>query len=494
MDNLISAVRAALKSVALTLLTFGGTAMIAQAQSTAEASQQSRQFSNEAGLLVVEAQTFINSDQYQNALPILVQALALPEISPYERAVIYQLQGTSYYELNDYDRAIIAFEKALNENGLSIKESQSLELQIAQLLIANGQYAKGAGRLELQLKNNGVSTSKYTELLVQAWINADNYERALPWARKWFESSSPQERKHFDALNFLYNKLDYAEQQAALVTQMIERWPEDPDLWTAWTSLFVAAGQDDSAFEVTRMLYLGGALSSEAELLKVVQYYSYYDVPYQAAQILEKEINAGRIKKTDAILEQLSSLWGQAREYARAIPVLEEATTLSDKTALHAQLGEALYNEGQCARAEAAFTKAIDRGYSAGKAWVLIGTCRYEQVQAQDKLNCDMSSEARAAAPITKLRESTIAAFDKVPAGAQQNRDAQKWISFVKAERLTFDKQCEVIEIQTTGRCFADIRRAYKNKFIDGTFTLGDPSCQTYVAAYDKEYRTQNAG
>jgi len=163
----------------------------------------------------VEAQTLISSDQYQNALPILVQALALPEISPYERAVIYQLQGTSYYELNDYDRAIIAFEKALNEKGLSIKESQSLELQIAQLLIANGQYAKGAGRLEL---------------------NADNYERALPWARKWFESSSPQERKHFDALNFLYNKLDYAEQQAALVTQMIERWPEDPDLWISFRS------------------------------------------------------------------------------------------------------------------------------------------------------------------------------------------------------------------------------------------------------------------
>jgi len=40
MDNLISAVRAALNSVALTLLTLGGTAMVAQAQSTAEVSSQ----------------------------------------------------------------------------------------------------------------------------------------------------------------------------------------------------------------------------------------------------------------------------------------------------------------------------------------------------------------------------------------------------------------------------------------------------------------------
>ena len=114
MEILIPAVRATLNSVALTLLTLGSTAMVAQAQSTAEASSQSRQFSNEAGLIVVEAQNFISSNQYQNALPILDQALALPEISPYERAVIYQLQGTSYYELNDYDRAILAYENALN--------------------------------------------------------------------------------------------------------------------------------------------------------------------------------------------------------------------------------------------------------------------------------------------------------------------------------------------------------------------------------------------
>jgi len=125
---------------------------------------------------------------------------------------------------------------------------------------------------------------------------------------------------------------------------------------------------------------------------------------------------------------------------------------------------------------------------------MLIGTCRYEDVQRQDKLNCEMSADEKAAAPITKGREATISAFETVPAQAKQRGDAQKWISFVKAERLTFDKQCEVKERIIIEKCFADIKRAYDNVFIDGTFTLGDPNCQAYVNAYDKEYRGQDAG
>ena len=125
---------------------------------------------------------------------------------------------------------------------------------------------------------------------------------------------------------------------------------------------------------------------------------------------------------------------------------------------------------------------------------MLIGTCRYEEVQSQSKLSCEMNAEEKAAAPISKGRVATLAAFKNVPNQSQQSRDAQKWISFVKAERLTFDKQCEIKEQIRTEECYKDIKRAYDNEFIDGQFILGDTSCQAYVAAYDKEYRTKDAG
>jgi len=141
--------------------------------------------------------------------------------------------------------------------------------------------------------------------------------------------------------------------------------------------------------------------------------------------------------------------------------VLEAATQSGGTGALYAQLGEALYNEGLCVRAETAFKKAIERGYEAGKAWTLIATCRYENVQQQEKLTCDMSAAEKATAPKTKARQSAIAAFENVPAESKQAHDAKKWISFIKSERLTFDKRCEFEIVQIRQHCFLDIRRAY---------------------------------
>lgn len=369
-----------------------------------------------------------------------------------------------------------------------------MQVKIAQLMIAAGRHAEGAQALENYLKAGGQEKAEYVELLMQAWIQAENYTRALPWGQKWFAAANPKERRHFDLMNLLYHRLGQSSQQADIVKQMITRWPEDGELWEAWTSLFAAANKEEDAFAVTKLRYLGGALTTEAEILKVVQYYSYYEMPYQAAQILEKELNAGRVTRGPERLVQLATLFRQAREYGRAIPVLEAATQGGGTAAIYAQLGEALYNEGECARAETAFKHAIDRGYAPGKAWTLIATCRYEEVQRQKKLSCEMSEAEKAAAPKTKARQSTLAAFEKVPPRAKEYNSAKKWISFVKGERLTFDKRCEFELKELERKCLQQIGQAYEEQVLTREFRLDDPKCMAFKSRYDQEFRPANAG
>jgi len=176
---------------------------------------------------------------------------------------------------------------------------------------------------------------------------------------------------------------------------MIARWPEDKELMDIWASLLANGGREDEAFEVKKIMYLKGMLTTEPELLKVVQYYSFYDMPYQAAQILETEMGAARISRTPETLKQLSDLFRQAREYRRAIPILEAAAGQSgdiiSQARLYAELGEALYNEGDCKKSELAFFEAMKRGYDAGKSWMLIASCRYDSTVNLDRLNCEMS-------------------------------------------------------------------------------------------------------
>ena len=486
-----SSLKTFITATALALVAVTAAPTLMATSGTAFAQEEGRQFSAKAGEAVNEALQLINSNQHSAAVSKLSNVLTMPDLNAYERSTVYQMQGASYYELNQYGPAISAFENAINAGGLLPNEADSLRVNIAQLMIANGQYAQGAQRLENYLNRGGQQKPQYTEMLVQAWVQSENYAKALPWAEKWFRAASPKERKHFDLMNFLYNNLGQKGRQADIVKQMINRWPEDKTLWDAWASMLANGGREQEAFEVTKMLYLGGALNSEADLMKVVQYYSFYDMPFQAAQILEKEMNAGRIPRSSEKMVQLSSLFRQAREYKRAIPVLESAAASSGQGKLYADLGEALYNEGQCQKAETAFKSAINKGFDAGKAWMLIATCRYEETQKQERIDCKMTEAQKDAAPITKARESAIAAFEQVPSSSREGRNAKKWISFIRAEREAVENRCIFEANVEKELCFAIIKGAYDNEVFIGRFELDDPKCAAFKEEYDSKYRVK---
>ena len=206
--------------VLMTLAFISGPASVAYAQETAPVS---RQFSAQTGEMVLEARNFMAAEQHSAALGKLAEALALSEITPYERAMILQMQGSSYYQLGQFAPAITAFERAVSSGGLNAEEMADMRVKIAQLMIVNGRHAQGAQALENYLNNGGQEKPEYIKLLTQAWIQAEAYDRALPWAKKWFAAANPKERQHFDLMNFLYNNLGQSAQQADIVKQMINR-------------------------------------------------------------------------------------------------------------------------------------------------------------------------------------------------------------------------------------------------------------------------------
>ena len=491
-----------LASTALALAAFGMADLVAATEAHAqraprgqdtqrEAPAESRQFSAANGQLVSEAQEFMESENYGAAIGKLNQMLG-NEANAYERSIAHQILGNAYYEQNDFNNAIRNFESAISSGGLLPNEAEQLRVNIAQLLIGNGQYERGAQMLEDYLARGGQRKPQYDEYIMQAWVQSDNYSRALPYAERWFAAAAPKERKHYDLLNFLYNNLNMPGKQADIVKEMIGRWPEDKTLWDAWASMLANGGREEEAFEVTKMLYLGGALRDEDDLAKVVQYYSFYDMPYQAAQILESEMQSGRLPRTSQRMEQLSNLWRQAREYDRAIPVLEQAAASGGTAKLYADLGEALYNEGQCVQAEEAFKNAISRGYDAGKAWMLIGTCRYENAQAEERPSCQVVDAGNLpGTDWARKRDVAVEAFKQVPGSSRESSAARKWSGFIADEAENLVERCEFEKTVDQERCFITIQRAYENAVFSGGFVLEgeDAKCEPYKAAFDEKYR-----
>ena len=203
---------------------------IVPASALAQDNLPSRQFSAESGEIVNETLLLINAGQHEDALKRLLLLSAGVTLNAYERSTVFQMQGASYYELNQYENAIGAFENAVHAGGLLPAEAIQMKLNIAQLRIANGQYSAGATALEDYVIRGGELKPQFIEMLVQAWVQADEPSKALPWAEQWFETAAPKERKHYDLMNYLYANLGMKTYQADIISQMILLWPEDKSL------------------------------------------------------------------------------------------------------------------------------------------------------------------------------------------------------------------------------------------------------------------------
>ncbi len=454
--------------------------------------EETRQFSAKSGEQVNRTFELAGAEKYEEALANLERLITESSLMAYERSTVYQMMGQYLYELDRPIDAQKAFENAVAAGGLLPKEVESIKIVIAQLMIGNGQFREGAERLETYLNAGGQEKPQYIDLLVNAWIQAEDYPRALPWAEKWAEMSDPKLRKHYDLLNFLYVQLGKQDQQIEILKIMIDRWPEEKTLWDSLASVLASAGQEKEAFEVTKLMYQSGLLKTEDDILTLVKYHKYYDMPYQGAELLEAEIRTGRVSETAENLKYLGSLFRQARVPERAIPILEAAAKLSKGPEINIDLGETLSHAGECRKASTYFERAVQAGYVEGKARMLVGNCYADQVSKSKRLTCNMTDSDVATAPITLARKNAIESFEMIPSSSDYHADAQKWVSFISGDLAAYEGRCRHDYIQPD-LCFVKIKRAYDAAIFTDGFKLDDKSCEKYVAKYDAQFRNNRS-
>lgn len=468
---------------------FGAFLLAATTPSLTYAHEDERQFSGKSGDIVNETMSLANEQKYQLALTKLRGLIGETDLSPYERATIYQMIGKYSYELDHIGEAQEAFENALKTGGLLPHEADALKIVIAQLMIGNGQYREGAKRLEAYLNNGGGVKPQYIDLILNAWVQAEDYQRALPWAEKWFDAATSKQRRHYDLMNFLYNNLGQTERQADIIKQMIDRWPDDKNLWDSWVSILASSGREDEAFEVHKLMYQAGFLTKADELRTLVQYYAFYDLPYQAAEILEREIELGRIPETADNLKLLTSYFQQARVPDRAMPYLEKAVSLSNDPKLKIEVAETFAAAGACQKADYAIKTATDQGYDKAKAYMLIGDCYYNKSAKLDRLSCNLSEAQIAATPKSIARLAALDAFNSVPENSTETKTAQKWTEFITAEIAAYERRCHYNWRDYKGlACYQKIKQAYDAAIFTNSFKLEDESCTQFKADYDAEF------
>ncbi len=414
-------IRGVAAAAALTLMAAG----TASAQECVET-----QFGSKTGQLYLNAETeLLVNKNAQAALQSLNQLRAM-ELNCYEEGAALRLSAAIKVETRDYAGAVRDLQTAMDRGYIPAADRASTYYNMSQLYMQGEDISRALEYMNKWVQAGGKPDRNQKWQLAVLNHKVDDNRESIKWAEQVFQQDGPNaKREVYDFLIYLYDKTNQLAKKAQLLETLLQRNPGERQLWDAIAGDYFRGGNERRAFEVQKAMYFAGLLKSEDEIMRIVNFYNRFDAPYQGAKILEKEINAGRVEKTYEKLELLANLYQVAREFEKAIPVIEQAAKLRNSGQMYERLGRSYAELKQWAKTEEAMTNAINSGNikDRGTAWVLIGQSRYERND----------------------REGAREAFRKA-----NNRGGRGWLQFMASEEQTerelfcFDIRSAVLETQ----------------------------------------------
>lgn len=399
---------------------FGAALLAVAAAGSAQAQAcESTEFSSKNGQLYLAAETKLLQEQNPAGALAELNKLRALELNCYENAAVLRLSAAIKIEQGDSAGAVRDLEAAIAAGAITGKDVPGTYYNIAQLYLQQDNLQKSREYMEKWIRSPGITPTRDQNMqLAVLYQKLDDYKGALPYAEKVLAADGQKaDRQIIDFLIFLYDRTGNKAKKAELLTRLLQRDPNDRKVWDAIAGDYFQGNEERKAFEVQKAMYLAGLLTKEDELMRIVNFYNRFNAPYEAAKVLEREMNRNRISKTFERMELLANLYQVAREYDKAIPIIRQAAQMTNNGQMYERLGRSFFELGDYKESIEAYQQAIAKGNlkEPGYARVMIGQSNYE-----------LGDKAAA-------RE----AFNDATKFGDGRRAAQGWISFLDAERRT---------------------------------------------------------
>ncbi len=360
-----------------------------------------------------KAETLIGKQAYPQARQKLQKILPELDKNSYEQAITLRSLASVYALENQYKKSAKLLEQSLATGALTEQQNQEALLNLGQLYMATEQYQKAVDKLSPWLQQN--PTTKETQvriLLANAYAQLKQYRKALPYIEHVIKHSKKPKESWLQLNLALYYELENYSAAAGVLRRLVAQYPDKKDYWQQLASIYQQLQKFSNASTIKHLAYKKGFISSESEILQLFNLFLYTKQPYQAANLLNRELNSKNVKQTATNWELLANAWTSAREYKKAINALEKASLLHEKGGLYLQLGRIHVEQELWQAAITAIKKALKKGNlkQTGEAYILLGMSYYE----------------------TQQLKSAEKAFKKAQQYRKTQKSAGQWLNYIE--------------------------------------------------------------
>ncbi len=334
-----------------------------------------------------------DAEDVAGAKALLAKLAQETDLNNIESAYLWNFRGSICLTEDNLNCALREFKKVANINeGISEGFQNQMLYQVAQVLFLQEKYGEALQYAQRWFRTQEDPSADAYMLIGQAHYQLKQYDQALPMVqtgiKKYEELGSIPKESWLNLLSNLYREKKEYRKMTPVLKQLIKHYPKKNYLLSLG---YVFNELDDlkSMAAVYLAMYDQKMLKSESEISTVASLMLNLENPYKAAQIMEKGLNDGVMKKTLKNYRNYSTALYAAREYEKALAPLAQAAKLSKDGKLDDQLGQAYINLNRWSEAEKALKRAISRGglRDVGQTTVNLGLVQFELKRSQDAIN-----------------------------------------------------------------------------------------------------------
>jgi len=336
----------------------------------------------------------------------------------YEMAQVYNYFGFVYYSLEDVKQAIKYYSLVVDQApeipwGLQLQVMYTLaQLEFSQDRYKEAykrlndwmQYAETIGPDVYYLRSNICYQMEDKKCAI------DNINLAV---RMVEEKGQVAKEPWLNLQRALYLEKEDYKSSLPIMLKLVRNYPK-ASYYQQLAGIYGMLDQPKKQLAMMDATYLMGGLKTEQQLLNLTYLMIQGEYPYRAAKVLQKAMDKKVVKRTERNLETLAKAYGQAQEKRKAIPIMEEAASLSDTGDLYGTVMSLYLDIDKSKEAISAGRKALKKG----------------KLEREGEVHLNMG------VAYSELKEykKAIDAFEKAAKDKRTKRFADSWLQFAKRE------------------------------------------------------------
>jgi len=299
--------------------------------------------------------------------------------SKYLKATLYQMMAQIEWTRSNFDSALANFELAIGLDALPNNIHFSLMYQVSQLYYMQERYDDALDRLALwmcKVPEEKITPASYL-LKASIYAQKKDWKNVIPAIDTAISMSEEPKEAWYQLKLASHFELEQFPKAAQTLEVIIQLWPDEKDYWVQLSQVYFMLKKDDQALSVIGLAYRRDMLNKQTDIMYLSNLYSSRDVPFKAAEVLQKGIKDGIVDTNEKHWTMVADAWYAAEEMENALVAFEQAGKVSTNGDIDLRRGYILVDLERWDPAVEALEAALEKGgfndRKTGEGYVLLG-------------------------------------------------------------------------------------------------------------------------